>query len=48
VVGIPVAAGLFAHWGITLKAEYAGLAMAFSSVSVVMNSLLLKRVANRL
>lgn len=48
VVGIPIAAGLFSHWGITLKAEYAGLAMAFSSVSVVMNSLLLKRVANRL
>jgi Cu+-exporting ATPase len=48
VVGIPVAAGLFSSWGITLKAEYAGLAMAFSSVSVVMNSLLLKRVAKRL
>lgn len=48
VIGIPIAAGLFSHWGITLKAEYAGLAMAFSSVSVVMNSLLLKRVANRL
>jgi len=48
VIGIPVAAGLFAHWGLTLKAEYAGLAMAFSSVSVVVNSLLLKRVANKL
>lgn len=44
VVGIPVAAGLFAGYGITLKAEFAGLAMAFSSVSVVLNSLLLKRV----
>ena len=48
VIGIPIAAGLFSHWGLTLKAEYAGLAMAFSSVSVVMNSLLLKRVAKRL
>lgn len=48
VVGIPVAAGLFAGYGITLKAEFAGLAMAFSSVSVVLNSLLLKRVAGRL
>lgn len=48
VVGIPIAAGLFSGLGITLKAEYAGLAMAFSSVSVVMNSLLLKRVAKKL
>ncbi|MGE3551242.1 MAG: heavy metal translocating P-type ATPase, partial [Geobacter sp.] len=48
VIGIPIAAGLFSGWGITLKAEYAGLAMAFSSVSVVLNSLILKRVAKRL
>lgn len=48
VVGIPVAAGLFAGYGIFLKAEFAGLAMAFSSVSVVLNSLLLKRIANKL
>lgn len=48
VIGIPVAAGLFAGYGIFLKAEFAGLAMAFSSVSVVLNSLLLKRVANKL
>lgn len=40
--GIPIAAGLFYHWGIYLKPEYAGLAMALSSVSVVTNSLLLR------
>jgi len=48
VIGIPVAAGLFASYGLTLKAEFAGLAMAFSSVSVVLNSLLLKRIAHKL
>jgi Cu+-exporting ATPase len=44
ILGIPVAAGLLSHYGIYLKPEYAGLAMAFSSVSVVLNSLLLRRV----
>ncbi|MDB4978170.1 MAG: heavy metal translocating P-type ATPase, Cu2+-exporting ATPase [Candidatus Peribacteria bacterium] len=42
VIGIPIAARLFIHWGIVLRPELAGLAMAFSSVSVVTNSLLLK------
>ncbi len=48
VLGIPVAAGLLSRYGITLKPEYAGLAMAFSSVSVVINSLLLKRIEKKL
>ena len=48
ILGIPVAAGLFSHYGITLKPEYAGLAMAFSSVSVVLNSILLRRVERQL
>lgn len=48
ILGIPVAAGLLSRYGIYLKPEYAGLAMAFSSVSVVLNSLLLKRIGKRL
>jgi len=48
ILGIPVAAGLLSRYGIYLKPEYAGLAMAFSSVSVVLNSLLLKRIEKRL
>ena len=42
VIGIPIAARLFIGFGILLRPELAGLAMAFSSVSVVGNSLLLK------
>ena len=42
VIGIPIAARVFSHWGVELRPELAGLAMALSSVSVVTNSLLLK------
>lgn len=48
LIGIPVAAGLFASSGVVLKAEFAGLAMALSSVSVVLNSLLLRRITHKL
>ncbi len=47
-VAIPVAAGLFyPNFGVSLKPEFAGLAMAFSSISVVMSSLLLGRIKKR-
>lgn len=43
VIGIPIAAGVFATIGLTFSPELAGLAMAFSSVSVVTSSLLLRK-----
>mgnify|MGYP001304164753 CR=1 FL=1 len=43
-LGIPIAAGVFAEIGLVLSPELAGIAMAFSSVSVVTSSLLLNRV----
>ena len=42
IVLIPVAMGLFSRWGISLTPMFAGLAMAFSSVSVVLNALRLQ------
>ncbi|MFZ3371580.1 MAG: copper-translocating P-type ATPase, partial [Desulfitobacteriaceae bacterium] len=49
VIGIPIAAGvLYPLTRELLPPEWAGLAMAFSSVSVVTNSLLLKRYDKKL
>ena len=43
LAGIPIAAGAFASLGLVLNPALAGLAMAFSSVSVVTSSLLLNK-----
>lgn len=43
VIGIPIAARALTAFGLILRPELAGLAMALSSISVVSNSLLLKR-----
>ena len=48
MIGLPVAAGVFSSFGVILRPELAGLAMALSSVSVVGNSLLLRRQEARI
>ncbi len=42
IMGIPIAARAFAFAGLVLRPELAGLAMALSSISVVVNSLTLR------
>lgn len=41
LIGIPIAAGVLSSLGLVLNPELAGLAMAFSSVSVLISSLML-------
>lgn len=43
VIAIPIAAGLFTRWGLTITPAIAAAAMALSSICVVVNSLLLQR-----
>lgn len=43
VVAIPVAAGILVPYGIVLKPEFAAITMSLSSISVVVNALLMKR-----
>jgi len=43
VLAIPLAAGVFSPWGVLMPPEVAGAAMALSSITVVLNSLDLKR-----
>jgi len=44
IVAIPVAAGVFAVWGLFLRPEIGALVMSLSTVIVVINALTLRRV----
>ena len=44
VLAIPAAAGVFISWGIRLRPEYGALLMSASSLIVVANALLLRKV----
>ncbi len=48
VSAIPVAAGVFARWGVTLRPEISALLMSASSIIVATNAVLLKRVERKL
>jgi len=43
VVAIPIAAGILIPFGIVLRPEVAAVTMSLSSISVVVNALLLKK-----
>ncbi|MFW5853620.1 MAG: hypothetical protein ACOCU8_03300 [Patescibacteria group bacterium] len=44
IVAIPAAAGVFATWGFFLRPEIGALVMSLSTVIVVINALMLKRI----
>ncbi|MFD3508613.1 heavy metal translocating P-type ATPase [Nocardia sp. NPDC058666] len=41
---LPIAAGVFAHWGLTMRPEIAAMAMSGSSLIVALNALHLKKL----
>ena len=41
---IPIAMGLFNNWGISINPMIASIAMMFSSITVILNTLRLKRI----
>jgi Cu2+-exporting ATPase len=43
-LAIPIAAGVFSKWGLTLRPEIAAISMSGSSVLVALNALALKRL----
>lgn len=44
-IALPIAAGVFAPWGLTMRPEIAAMAMSGSSLIVALNALHLKRLA---
>jgi Cu2+-exporting ATPase len=44
VIALPIAAGVFSKWGLTLRPEIAALSMSGSSLIVAVNALMLKRL----
>ena len=43
-LALPIAAGVFSTWGLTLRPEIAAISMSGSSVLVALNALALKRL----
>jgi Cu2+-exporting ATPase len=43
-LALPIAAGVFAEWGLTLRPEIAAISMSGSSVLVALNAIALKRL----
>jgi P-type Cu2+ transporter len=43
-LALPIAAGVFAPWGLTLRPEIAAITMSGSSIIVALNAVMLKRL----